>query len=38
VFVSGTTRFDYHTMHISEDVIEQTEQCLRNIGGALEEA
>jgi enamine deaminase RidA (YjgF/YER057c/UK114 family) len=38
VFVSGTTGFDYDTMHISEDVIEQTEQCLRNIGRALEEA
>jgi enamine deaminase RidA (YjgF/YER057c/UK114 family) len=38
VFVSGTTGFDYDTMQISEDVIEQTEQCLRNIGGALEEA
>jgi enamine deaminase RidA (YjgF/YER057c/UK114 family) len=34
----GTTGFDYDTMQISEDVIEQTEQCLRNIGRALEKA
>lgn len=38
IFVSGTTGFDYGSMTISEDVVEQTDQCLRNIGQALEEA
>ncbi|KES05037.1 acetyltransferase [Streptomyces toyocaensis] len=38
VHVSGTTGFDYTTMTISEDVVEQAEQCLRNIGAALAEA
>ena len=38
VFVSGTTGFDYATMTIADDVAAQTEQCLRNIGHALEEA
>ncbi|MEU4394334.1 RidA family protein [Kribbella sp. NPDC023855] len=38
VHVSGTTGFDYAEMTISEDVIEQTEQCLRNIKAALAEA
>jgi enamine deaminase RidA (YjgF/YER057c/UK114 family) len=38
VFVSGTTGFDYSTMTISPDVAEQTEQCLRNIVSALEQA
>ncbi|MEU1318452.1 RidA family protein [Streptomyces tibetensis] len=38
VHVSGTTGFDYADMTISEDVVEQAEQCLRNIGAALEEA
>ena len=38
VFVSGTTGFDYAAMTISEDVVEQAEQCLRNIGAALAEA
>lgn len=38
VFVSGTTGFDYRTMTISDDVVEQTEQCLRNIEAALQEA
>lgn len=38
VFVSGTTGFDYATMTISDDVAEQTEQCLRNIQHALEHA
>jgi enamine deaminase RidA (YjgF/YER057c/UK114 family) len=38
VFVSGTTGFEYATMTISDDVVEQTRQCLRNIGRALEEA
>ncbi|MEV5234316.1 RidA family protein [Streptomyces pseudogriseolus] len=38
VHVSGTTGFDYATMTISGDVVEQAEQCLRNIGAALAEA
>jgi enamine deaminase RidA (YjgF/YER057c/UK114 family) len=38
VFVSGTTGFDYSTMTISDDVVAQTEQCLRNIEAALTEA
>ncbi|OLF16195.1 RidA family protein [Actinophytocola xanthii] len=38
VHVSGTTGFDYTTMTISEDVVEQAEQCLRNIATALAEA
>jgi enamine deaminase RidA (YjgF/YER057c/UK114 family) len=35
VFVSGTTGFDYARMTIAEDLVEQTEQCLRNIETAL---
>jgi enamine deaminase RidA (YjgF/YER057c/UK114 family) len=38
VFVSGTTGFDYQTMTISDSLTEQTEQCLRNIQSALEQA
>jgi enamine deaminase RidA (YjgF/YER057c/UK114 family) len=38
VFVSGTTGFDYSTMTIAEGIVEQTEQCLRNIQAALEQA
>jgi enamine deaminase RidA (YjgF/YER057c/UK114 family) len=38
VFVSGTTGFDYKSMTISNDIAEQTEQCLRNIQAALTEA
>ena len=38
VFVSGTTGFDYATMTISDDVVEQVEQCLQNIAKALAEA
>ncbi|MCK1820654.1 GNAT family N-acetyltransferase [Streptomyces sp. XM83C] len=38
VHVSGTTGFDYASMTISDDVVEQAEQCLRNIGAALTEA
>ena len=38
VFVSGTTGFDYAAMTISDDVREQAEQALRNIGQALAEA
>jgi enamine deaminase RidA (YjgF/YER057c/UK114 family) len=38
VFVSGTTGFDYRTMTISTEVVEQAEQCLRNILEALADA
>ena len=38
VFVSGTTGFDYANMTISDDVVEQVEQCLQNIAKALAEA
>jgi enamine deaminase RidA (YjgF/YER057c/UK114 family) len=38
VHVSGTTGFDYATMTISDDVVEQAEQCLANVGAALEDA
>jgi enamine deaminase RidA (YjgF/YER057c/UK114 family) len=38
VFVSGTTGFDYSTMTIAEGIVEQTEQCLKNIAQALEQA
>jgi enamine deaminase RidA (YjgF/YER057c/UK114 family)/GNAT superfamily N-acetyltransferase len=35
VFVSGTTGFDYSNMTISDDVVQQTEQCFLNIQAAL---
>ena len=38
IFVSGTTGFDYATMTIHEGVVEQADQCLRNIQSALEQA
>ena len=38
IFVSGTTGFDYRTMTIAQGIVEQTEQCLRNIEAALIEA
>jgi len=38
VLVSGTTGFDYATMSISDDILEQTKQCLKNIEAALREA
>jgi enamine deaminase RidA (YjgF/YER057c/UK114 family) len=38
VFVSGTTGFDYSTMNISPDVVEQARQCFANINWALGEA
>ena len=38
VFVSGTTGFNYRDMSISTDVIEQAEQCFKNIEQALVEA
>jgi enamine deaminase RidA (YjgF/YER057c/UK114 family) len=38
VFVSGTTGFDYSTMSIADDLVTQTEQCLKNIEVALRQA
>jgi enamine deaminase RidA (YjgF/YER057c/UK114 family) len=38
VFVSGTTGFDYSAMSIAEGLLEQTEQCLKNIDSALQQA
>jgi enamine deaminase RidA (YjgF/YER057c/UK114 family) len=38
VFVSGTTGFDDATMTIAEGLVEQTEQCLKNISHALRQA
>jgi enamine deaminase RidA (YjgF/YER057c/UK114 family) len=38
VFVSGTTGFDYATMTISDNLLDQTEQCLKNIQSALQQA
>jgi len=38
VFVSGTTGHDYTTMTISGNVIEQADQCLKNIEQVLKSA
>jgi enamine deaminase RidA (YjgF/YER057c/UK114 family) len=38
VFVSGTTGFDYASMTIPDGLVEQTEQCLKNIESALRQA
>ncbi|HLK48769.1 MAG TPA: RidA family protein [Bryobacteraceae bacterium] len=38
IFVSGTTGFDYTNMTISDNIVEQAEQCFRNIANALAEA
>lgn len=38
VLVSGTTGFDYSKMSISNDLLEQAEQCFRNIEAALDQA
>jgi enamine deaminase RidA (YjgF/YER057c/UK114 family) len=38
VFVSGTTGFDYTAMTISDNVVEQAEQCMKNIEAALAQA
>lgn len=38
VFVSGTTGFDYAAMTIADSLLEQTEQCLKNIEAALRQA
>ena len=38
IFMSGTTGFDYGDMTISNDIVEQTEQCFQNIIAALAQA
>jgi enamine deaminase RidA (YjgF/YER057c/UK114 family) len=38
VFVSGTTGFDYTTMTMSDDVVAQCRQAMRNIESALTQA
>ncbi|RED44919.1 RidA family protein [Seonamhaeicola aphaedonensis] len=38
IFVSGTTGYNYKIMFISEDVVQQAEQCLINIKSTLEKA
>jgi enamine deaminase RidA (YjgF/YER057c/UK114 family) len=38
IFVSGTTGFDYATMTISDDVVAQCRQAMRNVVSALSEA
>ncbi|MBF9036628.1 RidA family protein [Rhodobacterales bacterium HKCCE2091] len=38
VFVAGTTGFDYATLRIADDVVEQCEQAFRNIEKALGDA
>ena len=38
VFVAGTTGFDYSTMAISDDMVEQVDQALANIADALARA
>ncbi len=38
VFVSGTTGFDYATMTIAGDIVAQSEQCMKNIAHALQQA
>ena len=38
VFVSGTTGVDYSTMAIAPGLLDQAEQCLKNIESALSQA
>ena len=38
VFVSGTTGYDYEAMSISDNCVEQADQCFKNIEKALLEA
>jgi enamine deaminase RidA (YjgF/YER057c/UK114 family) len=38
IFVSGTTGFDYTTMTIPDGIVEQADQCFRNIAAALGQA
>ncbi len=35
MFVSGTTGFDYAAMTISDEVVVQAEQCMKNIEAAM---
>lgn len=37
IFVSGTTGFNYETMTISDNLLDQADQCLKNIQAALAE-
>jgi enamine deaminase RidA (YjgF/YER057c/UK114 family) len=38
VFVSGCTGFDYAANSISDNLLDQTEQCMKNIQSALQQA
>jgi len=38
IFVSGTTGFDYQSMAIADDVVEQAKQCMLNIEETLSKA
>ena len=38
ILMSGTTGFNYDTMTISDNLLEQTDQCLKNIQSALKQA
>ena len=38
IFVAGTTGFNYDTMTISDDILEQTAQAFENIQSALRQA
>jgi len=38
IFMSGTTGYDYSNMTISDSIVEQTEQCFKNIEEALHKA
>ncbi len=38
IFVSGTTGYDYSTMIMPENVVDQTHNCFRTIEAALKEA
>lgn len=38
VFISGTTGYDYTNHLISDNVIDQAEQCFHNLGVALRES
>ncbi len=38
VFISGTTGYDYAAMSLPENVVDQAEQCMRNIEQVLDQA
>jgi len=38
VFVSGTTGYDYESMSMSDNLVEQADQCFKNVEKALLEA